>query len=338
MDKVAVVILNWNGSKLLEQFLPSVVNYSEQDGGVVYVADNASSDNSLQLVKNNFPTTKIISLSQNYGFAEGYNRALKEVEAEYVVLLNSDVEVTPHWLHPLVEFMDTHPMAAACQPKLRSWYQKDAFEYAGACGGFIDFLGYPYCRGRIMSTVEKDKGQYDEIAPVCWATGAALFIRMADYREAGGLDGNFFAHMEEVDLCWRLWSSGKEIYCVPSSVVYHVGGGTLQKENPRKTFLNFRNNLLMLYKNLPSEELPHVMRIRAFLDYIAALSFLLKGEWRSAWMVAKARRAFKKMRKDYASYRAENTNLMPVRLPFFHERGSILWSYYVKGVRRYLDL
>lgn len=338
MDKVAVVILNWNGCELLKQFLPSVVSYTEQDGGVVYVADNGSEDSSLQLLRKMFTTVSIIALGKNYGFAEGYNKALEAVDAEYVVLLNSDVEVTPHWLRPLLDFMDSHPHVAACQPKLRSWHQKEAFEYAGASGGFIDRYGYPYCRGRIMSAVEKDNGQYDDIIPVAWATGAALFIRLADYKEAGGLDGRFFAHMEEVDLCWRLWSLGREVYCVPQSVVYHVGGGTLQKENPRKTFLNFRNNLLMLYKNLPDDRLKSVMAMRAVLDYVAALSFLLKGEWRSAWMVLKARHAYRGLRKDYTSFRSKMHNLRRVRLPFFQERDCILWSYYLKGIRKYSDL
>ena len=189
-----------------------------------------------------------------------------------------------------------------------------------------------------MSAVEKDNGQYDDIIPVAWATGAALFIRLADYKEAGGLDGRFFAHMEEVDLCWRLWSLGREVYCVPQSVVYHVGGGTLQKENPRKTFLNFRNNLLMLYKNLPDDRLKFVMAVRTVLDYVAALSFLLKGEWRSAWMVLKARHAYRGLRKDYTSFRSKMHNLRSVRLPFFQERDCILWSYYLKGIRKYSDL
>jgi len=338
MDKVAVVILNWNGCQLLQQFLPSVVNYTEEDGGVVYVADNGSADDSLQLLKKNFPTVKIICLDHNYGFAEGYNRALAQVEAEYAVLLNSDVEVTQHWLQPLVAYLDTHSEVAACQPKLLSWHQKDRFEYAGASGGFLDCYGYPYCRGRIMASVEMDMGQYDDIVPVGWATGAALCIRMADYKEVGGLDGNFFAHMEEVDLCWRLWTQGRQIVCVPQSKVYHVGGGTLQKENPRKTFLNFRNNLLMLYKNLPDAELPKVMRMRWLLDYVAALSFLLKGEWRSAWMVVKARKAYKTMRKDYKSYRASHAARSSVNLPHFYEHGSILWAYYVLRKRKYSSI
>ena len=260
MNKIAVVILNWNGCDMLHSFLPSVVRFSEADGAVVYVADNGSTDASVDMLCREFLTVRLILLEENQGFADGYNMALQEVDAEYVVLLNSDVEVTEHWLQPLVDYMDAHPEAAACQPKIRSWRQKEMFEYAGAAGGFLDRYGYPFCRGRIMGVVEEDRGQYDTIIPVFWATGAALFIRLKDYREAGGLDGRFFAHMEEIDLCWRLRARGRQIACVPQSVVYHVGGATLKKENPRKTFLNFRNNLVMLYKNLPSKDFASVMR------------------------------------------------------------------------------
>lgn len=266
MDKIAVVILNWNGCDMLRSFLPSVVRFSEVDGAVVYVADNGSTDASVAMLRREFPSVHLILLEENHGFADGYNLALKQVEAEYVVLLNSDVEVTEHWLVPLAEYMDAYPETAACQPKIRSWRNKGQFEYAGAAGGFIDRYGYPFCRGRIMGVVEEDKGQYDTVIPIFWATGAALFIRLADYREAGGLDGRFFAHMEEIDLCWRLRARGRQLACIPQSVVFHVGGATLKKENPRKTFLNFRNNLVMLYKNLPQEDLASVMRVRAVLD------------------------------------------------------------------------
>ena len=265
MDKIAVVILNWNGCDMLRSFLPSVVRFSEVDGAVVYVADNGSTDASVAMLRREFPSVHLILLEENHGFADGYNLALKQVEAEYVVLLNSDVEVTEHWLVPLAEYMDAYPETAACQPKIRSWRNKGQFEYAGAAGGFIDRYGYPFCRGRIMGVVEEDKGQYDTVIPIFWATGAALFIRLADYREAGGLDGRFFAHMEEIDLCWRLRARGRQLACIPQSVVFHVGGATLKKENPRKTFLNFRNNLVMLYKNLPQEDLASVMRVRARL-------------------------------------------------------------------------
>ena len=269
MKRVSVVILNWNGVDMLRKFIPSVMDNSVGEGIEICVADNASSDGSLEMLRSEFPVVRLIELDQNYGFAEGYNRALEQVDAEYVVLLNSDVEVTPHWLEPLLDYMDTHSGTVACQPKLLSWHNKEYFEYAGASGGFIDRYGYPFCRGRIFDVVEKDCGQYDTVTEVMWVTGAALFIRLADYREVGGLDGHFFAHMEEIDLCWRLRSRGKKLVCIPQSVVYHVGGATLKKENPRKTFLNFRNNLLMLYKNLPDKELEHVLFIRGILDRVA---------------------------------------------------------------------
>ena len=277
MIKTAVVILNWNGEAMLRQFLPSVIASSCEEGTVVYVADNASTDGSCAVVEKEFPSVHLIRLDKNYGFAEGYNRALQQVEAEYVVLLNSDVEVTEGWLRDMVAYMDTHPDTAACQPKILSYRHRNMFEYAGASGGFMDRYGYPFCRGRVFDVVEEDRGQYDEVIPVFWATGAALMIRQEVYQKVGGLDGRFFAHMEEIDLCWRLRSQGFQLVCIPSSKVYHVGGATLKKENPRKTFLNFRNNLLMLYKNLPEEELASVMRVRTFLDYCAALVWLLKA-------------------------------------------------------------
>ena len=320
MDRVAVVILNWNGCEMLRTFLPSVVRYSEEDGACVYVADNGSTDASVQMLREEFPMVRLILSEKNYGFAEGYNRALRQVEAEYVVLLNSDVEVTGHWLRPLLEYMDAHPEVAGCQPKVRSWRNKNRFEYAGAAGGYIDRYGYPFCRGRILNKVESDNGQYDNTAPVFWATGAALFIRLKDYWAAGGLDGRFFAHMEEIDLCWRLRARGRMLMCVPQSVVYHVGGATLKKENPRKTFLNFRNNLLMLYKNLPEEELAPVMRVRAVLDYVAALTFLLKGQWANARAVWQARKEFRRMRAAYAEIRRKNRDNTVV--PFIAERAS----------------
>ena len=253
------------------------------------------------------------------------------MSAEYVVLLNSDVEVTGHWLAPLVDYMDAHPEVAACQPKIRSWRHKERFEYAGAAGGFIDRYGYPFCRGRIMGVVEEDNGQYDTVVPVFWATGAALFIRLKDYQDAGGLDGRFFAHMEEIDLCWRLRARGRMLVCVPQSTVYHVGGATLKKENPHKTFLNFRNNLVMLYKNLPEEELGYVMRVRTVLDCVAALSFLLKGQFANMWAVLRARRAFHSLRPLFAADREEN--LKKTSLPVIPERtkSSILVQFYLHG-------
>ena len=320
---------------MLREFLPSVIAHSKGEGIEVCVADNASTDNSLEVMRQEFPDVRLILLDKNYGFAEGYNRALAEVDAEYCLLLNSDVEVTEGWLTPMLDYMDTHPEVAACQPKIRSYHRREEFEHAGACGGFMDKYGYPFCRGRLMDNVEEDKGQYDTVAPVLWATGAALFIRTTDYREAGGLDARFFAHMEEIDLCWRLRSRGRGIVCIPQSVVYHVGGATLNKANPRKTYLNFRNNLLMLYKNLPEEELRPVMRMRWCLDMLAALQFLLKGEWGNVRAVFRARKDYRAMRPSYHSVRAENLSktiqpTQPERLPW-----SLLWQYYVKGIKRF---
>lgn len=230
MLKTAIVILNWNGCEMLRRFLPSVIEHSAGEGVRVYVADNGSTDESVEMLRREFPEVGLVLLAENNGFADGYNLTLQQVEAEYVVLLNSDVEVTAGWLLPLVEYMDAHPEVAACQPKIRSWHRRERFEYAGAAGGYIDKYGYPFCRGRVMATVEEDRGQYDTVTPVLWATGAALFIRLADYRAAGGLDGRFFAHMEEIDLCWRLRTRGRGVVCVPQSVVYHVGGATLKKK------------------------------------------------------------------------------------------------------------
>ena len=255
---LSIVILNWNGAAMLRRFLPSVIQHSAESADIV-VADNASTDDSVEVLKTEFPGVRIISLDKNYGFAEGYNRALQQVESDFYLLLNSDVEVTDGWLTPLLDFMVSHPECAACQPKLLAETARDTFEYAGACGGYIDRYGYPFCRGRLFETVEKDYGQYDDVAEVLWATGACLLIRRDDYRKVGGLDSRFFAHNEEIDLCWRLCNLGRKVYCVPQSKVFHVGGGTLPKGNPKKTFLNFRNNLTMLYKNLPESELAHVM-------------------------------------------------------------------------------
>lgn len=330
MSKVAIVILTWNGSQMLRSFLPSVLQHS-QDEADIYVADNGSEDDTLQVLASDFSSVKVIKFEKNYGFAEGYNRALLQVEADYVVLLNSDVEVTEHWLTPLITFMDAHPEVAACQPKIRSYRNKSLFEYAGAAGGYIDRYGYPFCRGRIFNTIEADEGQYNNSLQVFWATGACLFIRLKDYREAGGLDNRFFAHMEEIDLCWRLNARGREVWCIPQSEVYHVGAATLKRENPRKTFLNFRNNLLMLYKNLPDNELHHVMWRRYFLDYLAALSFFLKGQFPNAKAVFEARKAYHHLRPDF--FITRNLNMLARVEKPAHERWvkSILWAYYVQA-------
>lgn len=323
---------------MMRRFLPSVVACCEADGAEVCVADNGSTDDSVPMLHREFPSVRVVELGQNYGFAEGYNRALQQVEADGVVLLNSDVEVTSHWLRPLVSYMEEHPEVAACQPKLRSWYRKSHFEYAGAAGGYIDRFGYPFCRGRLMGVVETDEGQYDTVVPIFWATGAALFIRKADYEAVGGLDARFFAHMEEIDLCWRLRARGRGVVCVPQSVVYHVGGATLKKENPHKTFLNFRNNLLMLYKNLPASELTSVMRLRTWLDGLAAFSFLLKGQWANARAVVRARREYRRLRPSYREVRAENLRHTVVNELPGRGRCCLLWQFYVCGRHTFAQL
>ena len=329
--RCAVVILNWNGQGMLERFLPYVLACSPE--AQVVVADNGSTDGSLAWLARVHPAVRRIALPRNYGFAEGYNQALAQVEAEYYVLLNNDVQPTPGWLGTLLRYMDSHPEVAACQPKLRCQWKPGYFEYAGACGGYVDTLGYPYCRGRLMSTVEPDEGQYDQVAPVLWATGAALLIRSADYHGAGGLDGRFFAHQEEIDLCWRLRSRGRGVVCVPQSVVYHLGGGTLPADSPRKTYLNFRNNLLLLYKNLPPQRLSTVMRWRLWLDALASLKFLLTGHWGSFRAVWQGRRAFRRMRPLFEPDRRLNLSLSVLSPVPEQEPLSLLWQYYIRRRR-----
>lgn len=336
MKQTAVVILNYNGAGMLRRFLPSVIKYSPEAS--IYVADNGSSDESCDVVRNEFPAVKLMVLDHNYGFAEGYNRALAQVDEEYAVLLNSDVEVTRGWLSPMTQFLDSNPEVAACQPKLLSFKQKDFFEYAGAAGGFIDKWGYTFCRGRIFNTVERDSGQYDDTTDVFWATGAALMIRNEVYKNNGGLDGRFFAHMEEIDLCWRLRSRGYRIACVPQSHVYHVGGATLKKENPQKTYLNFRNNLLMIYKNAPDCQLKKIMLFRKVFDNVAALKFLASGDYAAFKAVRKARRDFKTMRSGYDKARAENMKLaVTTRIPEVL-KSSILYKYYLGFKHTYSSL
>lgn len=336
MKQTAVVILNYNGAGMLRRFLPSVIEYSPEAN--IYVADNGSSDESCDVVRNEFPAVKLMVLDHNYGFAEGYNRALAQVDEEYAVLLNSDVEVTRGWLSPMTQFLDSNPEVAACQPKLLSFKQKDFFEYAGAAGGFIDKWGYTFCRGRIFNTVERDSGQYDDTTDVFWATGAALMIRNEVYKNNGGLDGRFFAHMEEIDLCWRLRSRGYRIACVPQSHVYHVGGATLKKENPQKTYLNFRNNLLMIYKNAPDCQLKKIMLFRKVFDNVAALKFLALGDYAAFKAVRKARRDFKAMRSGYDKARAENMKLaVTTRIPEVL-KSSILYKYYLGFKHTYSSL
>ena len=272
--KTAVVVLNWNGKEWLEKFLPNLVNHSQV--ATVFVADNASTDDSVDYVKINFPTVKIIVNASNGGYAKGYNDVLKQIDAEYFVLINSDIEVTAGWLSPIISLMDSDKQIASCQPKILNYNSKTKFEYAGASGGFIDNLGYPFCRGRIFDDLEQDKGQYNDAVEVFWATGACLFVRSTHFWELGGLDEDFFAHQEEIDLCWRLKNKGYKIMVQPKSVVYHVGGGTLNASSPFKTHLNFRNNLFMLFKNLPISYLFTTIPMRLVLDGVAALTFLNK--------------------------------------------------------------
>ena len=338
MDKLAIVILNWNGAKMLRQYLPSVLEYS-RDEAVVYVADNASTDESITLLKELFPEVKLILLEKNWGFAEGYNKALEQVDAEYYLLLNSDIEVTKGWLTPLLAFMDAHAEVAACQPKLLSIFQRDSFEYAGACGGYLDRYGYPFCRGRVFDVVEKDQGQYDEPAKIHWATGAALLVRARIYKEVGGLDGRFFAHQEEIEMCWRMRIRGYQLYCLPESKVYHVGGGTLPKSNPMKTYLNFRNNLTMLYKCLPEKDLKPVMRWRWFLDYLAAFqTLLLKRNVGDFKAIFRARRDFKRWRRDFKNDRQQIQQSRVAAHDAEFAPFLLLWRYYAKGCKTFSQL
>jgi len=289
--KLAVVILNWNGKYYLEKFLPSVIKHNTNNTAIV-IADNNSTDDSILFVEKTYPEIKIIRNNENSGFAKGYNQALVQIDAEYYVLLNSDIEVTPNWIDSIIQLMDSDKNIAACQPKIRSFKNKDEFEYAGAAGGFIDKYGYPFCRGRIFQSLEKDNGQYDDVKEIFWATGACMFVRADVYHQLGGLDNDFFAHMEEIDFCWRLKNHGYKVMYCPHSTVYHVGGGTLPKNNPHKTYLNFRNNFFLLYKNLPANKLFFVFFIRLFLDTVAGIKFLFEGHFKDIWAVTKAHYSF----------------------------------------------
>ena len=299
--KTAVVILNWNTKEFLEKFLPPLIESTEGLDAEVIVADSASTDASMEMMSEKFPKIRQIRLEKNYGFTGGYNRSLALVEAEYYVLINSDIEVPKNWLSPLVEWMDTHPECGACGPKLHSWYDRDMFEYAGAAGGYLDRYGYPFCRGRVMSKIEKDTGQYDPPANVLWVSGACLMVRSSLWNSLGGLDDRFFAHMEEIDLCWRIQLSGFKVTVVPSSVVYHIGGGTLPKKSPYKLFLNYRNNLLMLENNLPKtigrKRARRRILTRMILDGMSGIVYLITGKWESFKAVVKAHREYRKLRR-----------------------------------------
>lgn len=336
--KISIVILNYNGKRHLERFLPSVTEYSTIPDTEIVVADNASTDDSVEFLRNTYPGIRRILLNENYGFAGGYNKALAQIDAEYFVLLNSDVEVTPGWIEAMVQEMDKRPETAACQPKILSLNNRHHFEHAGACGGYIDRLGYPFCRGRLFSSLEEDKGQYDTIREIFWATGACLFIRSKDYFEAGGLDESFFAHMEEIDLCWRLKSRNRSVICVPQSTVYHLGGGSMSAKNSRKTYLNFRNNWCMLYKNLPDSEFRKIIFPRFILDYVAALQMVATGQFRHALQIPKARKDFKAMKPELAPKREENLRLTTISKPGGVLSRSLLRMYYLYGRRLFCQI
>ena len=290
MNRLAIAILNWNGKKWLEKFLPSVVQHSPEAD--IYIIDNASEDDSVTFVENNFPSVRVIQNSKNEGFAAGYNSGLKNIDAEIYCLLNSDVEVTQNWIPPMIALFDSDQSIAAAQPKILSYHNRNFFEYAGAGGGFIDNLGFPYCRGRIFNSIEEDKGQYDDETEIFWASGCSLFIRSKDFQEQGGFDERFFAHQEEIDLCWRLKNSGKKIMYTGKSTVYHVGGGTLSSQNPEKTFLNFRNNLSMMLKNLPFPNLLWLLFFRLSLDGIAGIQFAFRHGFSHLWAVVRSHVGF----------------------------------------------
>ncbi len=329
----AIVILNWNGESYLQQFLPTLIKYTSLSETEIVVADNASTDSSLSILQEKFPTIRTIVLDKNYGFAGGYNKALAQIKADYYILLNSDVEVTPNWLEPLINYMNEHNEVAACQPKILSYFKQTYFEHAGAAGGYIDRFGFPFCRGRILGTAEEDKGQYDNIANIFWATGACLVIRSEVFWKAGGLDDDFFAHMEEIDLCWRLKSRGFHIVCIPESTVFHVGGGTLNVESPYKTYLNFRNNLLMLYKNLPVKSLNSIMFWRFIFDYTAAFQLFITGKPKNAMSVFKARSDFKRMQSGFEEKRKQNILYSTTDNQSDIFQKSIVIEYYLKRKR-----
>lgn len=331
--KTAIVILNWNGRHMLERFLPSVVACCTSDAEVV-IADNGSTDDSLEFLQNHYPTLRLVALDRNYGFAEGYNRAIAQIEADYYVLLNDDVEVTPGWVDAVVKMMEQESDVAIAQPKLLMFDQKDTFEYAGGAGGFIDSYGYPFCRGRLFSTLEKDYGQYDDKREIFWATGAAMFVKASVWREMGGLDNDFFAHMEEIDFCWRCKNKGYKVMYCPDAVVYHVGGGTLPKSSPFKTQLNFRNNLSMLYKNLPDSRRGRVLALRIVLDWVAALSFLLKGNGGEFRAVFKAHKEYRKWKP---SLQAKRAALSPHEVSCVYQ-GKLLIDYHLRGRKHFAQL
>lgn len=339
MAKVAVVVLTYNGKKLHEKFLPSIIAEKEQFPDFeLIVVDNASTDGTGEYVNENFPEARVIRLDVNKGFTNGYVQGLKQVDAEYYVLLSADFEVTPGWIKPCIDIMDNDPQVGACQPKIKYYKQKTQFEYAGGAGGWIDKYGYPFCRGRIFYTVEEDTGQYDETQEIFWASGGCMFVRASLYEELGGFDNDFYAHMEEIDLCWRMKNSGYKIMACPDSIVYHVGGSVISYGSPEKIYHNFRNGLILLVKNLPPDRFLRVMLIRFMLDYIAETKALLSLNFGEFWAIIRAQWAFysqlgkwMKKRRELKKYITNPNNTA------IYQR-SIVWQYFIKGKKRFSDL
>ena len=338
MNKTAIIILNWNGIGYLKQFLHIVLSNSEREGIVVYLADNCSDDGSADWVEHHHPSVKIIRFERNHGYAEGYNRALEQIVADYYILLNSDVEVTPGWADELVSFMNSNLDVAACQPKILSWHRRDHFEYAGAAGGYLDKYGYPFCRGRVFHICEKDTGQYDNISDIFWASGSCMIIRSEPWHKCGGLDKDFFAHMEEIDLCWRLLLSGYRICYNPRSVIFHVGGGALPYESPLKAYLNFRNNLFMVYKNLPENSLHMTLFIRKLLDGVASCVFLVTGKFWKVRSVFKAHIDYYKSLANLKMKRKSVQRIFPENPVDLILNKSIVFEFYIKGNKTFNKL
>ncbi|MDZ7606047.1 MAG: glycosyltransferase family 2 protein [Cyclobacteriaceae bacterium] len=334
MATVSVVILNFNGKHFLEKFLPGVIQFSP--GHEIVVADNHSSDGSITYLKTAFPQVRIIQFQENLGFCQGYNKALQQIESDYFVILNSDIEVTDQWLDPILGLLESDPKIAAVQPKLLDYHRRDKFEYAGGAGGFMDKFGYPFCRGRLFNSIEMDYGQYDDTREVFWATGACLIIRAELFRKYHGFDADFFAHMEEIDLCWRMKQDGYKVMYCGRSVVYHVGGGTLPSSNPRKTYLNFRNSLLVLIKNLPVSELLVKVPFRWLIDWVAISKFLLDGKWRDAWMILKAH--WYTATHFVHFIRKRSAGLISFKKHTGVYNGFLLFQYYLMGVRKFTNL